>query len=46
MSFEIRAGENFIVNEWRRKTTMIKLLLGLFEPDSGRILIGKASAGL
>lgn len=22
------------------KTTMVKLLLGLFEPDSGRILIG------
>ena len=42
MSFEIRAGEKISIvgMNGEGKTTMIKLLLGLFEPDSGRILIG------
>lgn len=42
MSFEIRAGEKISVvgMNGEGKTTMVKLLLGLFEPDSGRILIG------
>ena len=42
MSFEIRAGEKISIvgMNGEGKTTMVKLLLGLFEPDSGRILIG------
>jgi ATP-binding cassette subfamily B protein len=42
LSFKVKHGEKVsIVGEnGEGKTTMIKLLLGLFQPDSGKILIG------
>lgn len=42
MSFTVKSGEKIsIVGEnGKGKTTMIKLLLGLFQPDSGQIRIG------
>ena len=45
MSFTIRSGEKIsIVGEnGEGKTTMVKLLLGLFRPDSGQIRIGGRS---
>lgn len=42
LSFKVRAGEKVSVvgENGEGKTTMIKLLLGLFEPDGGEILLG------
>lgn len=42
MSFTIRSGQAaaLIGKNGEGKTTIIKLLLGLFEPDSGQILVG------
>lgn len=42
LSFKINSGEkaSIVGENGEGKSTMIKLLLGLFEPDSGEILVG------